>query len=95
MTGLPRWARRSCDHCGADVAYAQTTRKSKGVWVEIMIDFAPDQAAAGTVPVQVSREILYGNPVPKSQAAAMRNAGKPLHTLHKETCLKRNTSHRT
>lgn len=74
------------------MAYVQTTRKSKGVWVEIMIDFAA--SSSGVVPVQLSGEILYGNPVPKSQAAAMRSAGKPLHTLHKETCLKRNTSHR-
>lgn len=94
MADLPEWARRSCEHCGASVAYVQTPRKSKGNPVELLIDFTPADGQAGTVPVQLSGKTLYGDAVAKHLAAAMRAGGRNLHTIHKETCVKRNTNHR-
>lgn len=95
MTELPRWARRTCGDCGSDVAYVRTPRKSKGQPVELMIDWTAASDTTGTIPVQLSGDVLYGDAVSKQQAAAMRSHGRALHTLHKETCVKRNTNHRT
>jgi hypothetical protein len=92
MTELPNWARKSCPKCGARVAYVLTPRRSKGLPVEIMIDWEHDPGEGGIVVAQVINEVVYGDAVVKSKAAAMRAAGQQLHALHKETCVKRSTS---
>lgn len=91
---LPPWARKECERCHGPIAYVRTNRKSKGQPVDIPIDYWPDESSGGTVPVQLSGETLYGNPVSKSQAAAMRAAGRYLYAEHSATCQKRGTSHR-
>lgn len=92
MSALPDGLRHTCPACEASVAYAKTPRMSKGQSVELMIDFAADSGTGGTVPVQIKGDTLYGDAVPKHQANAMRAAALPLHTLHKETCQKRNAT---
>jgi hypothetical protein len=94
MTDLPRKARRTCDKCSAGVAWVKTNRTSAGQPVELMIDFTADAGTGGEVPVQVVGDTLYGNPVRRAQADAMRAAGQTLHTQHKKTCVKRNANHR-
>lgn len=91
---LPDWARETCPRCQEDIAYVETSKKSKGAPVALAVDFTPDSGAGGTVAVQLTGGKLYGNPVARGQAAGMRAAGVPLHSQHSSTCKKRNTSHR-
>ena len=88
MSELPEWARLTCEKCGHPVAYVRTPRKSKGQPVELLIDFMPETGTAGTVLVQVTQDVLYGNPIPKAHAAAVRAVGRELHAPHQETCIK-------
>jgi hypothetical protein len=94
MATLPEWARKKCGKCQGDIAYVRTTRQRKGAPVDIAVDFLSDPGEGGTVPVGLGSDILYGNPVPKSQAAAMRAAGVGLHAEHATSCQKRGTSQR-
>lgn len=92
MTDIPREARLSCPECGGDVAYAVTPRRSRGAQVEILIDYRPDTGVGGIVPIQVTGDTVYGDAVPKHKADAMRAQKRELHALHKDTCIKRNSS---
>lgn len=92
MTDIPRAAKLSCNECGADVAYAVTPRRSRGEAVEILIDYRPDTGHGGNVPIQVKGDTVYGDAVPKHMADAMRAQKRELHALHKDTCVKRNSS---
>lgn len=94
LAEIPEWARGTCEKCGFSTAWVQTTRKSRGAFVEIEIDTTPDPGQGGTVAAQAVRGVLYGNPVPDSKAAAMRAAGQPLYGEHKMTCTKRNGTHK-
>lgn len=94
QTGIPEWARTTCDKCGFATAWVQTLKKSKGAFVEIEIDAKPDEGEGGTVVAQVTGDVLYGNPVTKTMAAALRAAGQPLYGEHKMTCTKRNGTHK-
>lgn len=94
MAQLPDWARQECPKCQGSIAYVRTTRKSKGAPVDIAVDFTADPGEGGTVVVGIGSDILYGNPVPKSQAAAMRAQGVGLHAQHSTSCQKRGTSQR-
>lgn len=92
---LPEWSRQQCPKCFTDIAYVRTSKVSKGEPVELAVDFEPDTGNGGTVAVQKTGNVLYGNPVPKTQAVAMRAAGVRLHAQHSTSCQKRSTSHRT
>lgn len=94
MATLPEWARTECGKCHASIAYVRTTRMSRGHPVDIAVDFVADPGEGGTVPVGIGGNVLYGNPVPKSQAAAMRAQGVGLHAEHTTSCQKRGTSQR-
>lgn len=89
---IPVHARHTCKKCGFAVAWVTTSRKSKGAYVEIEIDAAPDPG--GTVMAQMSGGVLYGNPVTRTMAASVRAAGRPLYGEHKMTCPKRNGTHK-
>lgn len=88
MPDLPQWARRTCEKCGFGVAFVRTNRMSKGQPVDLMIDFVPETGTAGTVLVQVTKDVLYGNPITKTHAAAARAAEQELYAPHQETCIK-------
>lgn len=60
--------------------------------MDLLIDFHAEHGKGGTVPVQLSGGILYGDAVPRHTAEAMRKAGRALHAQHKDTCLKRNAT---
>lgn len=92
MSELPDSLRRQCVECSASVTWARTPRKSKGSPVDLLIDFHADHGEGGTVPVQLSGGVLYGDAVPRHTAEAMRKAGRLLHAQHKDTCLKRNAT---
>ena len=76
-----------------DVAYVVSpVRKSRGAPAETLIDFWPDEGQGGTVPVEAKGGAVYGDPVPRHMADAMRAAGRRLHAQHKDTCVKRDSS---
>jgi hypothetical protein len=91
---IPAWAVGTCDKCEYPTAWVTTSRKSRGVAVEIEIDATADPGEGGTVMAQASGGILYGNPVTKTMAATLRAAGRPLYGEHKMTCTKRNGTHK-
>lgn len=91
---IPAWAVGECEKCGFATALVITSRKSKGKYVLIEIDVTPDPGKGGTVIAQASGGTLYGNPVSKTMAAAMRAVGRPLYGEHETTCIKRNGTHK-
>ena len=93
MSELPDSLKESCPQCGVDVTYATSpVRKSRGAARETLIDYWPDTGTGGTVPVEVRNGVLYGDPVPRHMADAMRAAGRQLHAEHNTTCTKRNSA---
>ena len=91
---IPARLRGACDKCGSATAWVTTSRRLRGEPVEIEIDAAPDTGTGGTVAIQVSGTVLYGDAVPKTVAARMRATGRPLFSQHKMTCIHRNGTHK-
>lgn len=92
MSELPDSLRHECTECSAPVTWARTPRMSKGQPVELLIDFNPDEGEGGTVAVQFTGGVLYGDTVPSGMANGMRRNGVKLHGEHKQTCLKRHAT---
>lgn len=90
---------RICKECKGEVIEAQTTRKSKGQFVRVLLEvpeIEPDLLSLNVgnqwVVSKIGAKFHAGQPATKNQRAGMLANGVGFHAEHGPTCNKRRAS---